>query len=59
MVWWRDDRKPRILLTERWEIAFLIFSSTTKDAKEEFFTAFIRVYIKPIASLYQRFIVKR
>ena len=30
---------------------FFIFSSTTKDAQEEFFTAFIRVYIKYIASL--------
>ena len=36
-------------------MAFFYFSSTTKDAQEEFFTAFIRVYIKYIASLYHKF----
>ena len=58
IIWWRDDRETTNLIHRavgNSQMAFFYFSSTTKDAQEEFFTAFIRVYIKYIASLYHTF----
>ena len=47
--------KPRILFTVGNSQIAIFSICTRKDAQEEFFTAFIRVYIKYIASLYHKF----